>query len=148
MGSHSSATLTARSRTPARLVSGRRRTASLISKHWSSSRFAKTAMVLISRREFEHAIPYRSALLPPLDAQRHLASSDREPLRAQQWIGELSKDEPVVTFCVYGFHIGCETAGVLRKAGFDARYMAGGHFGWKASKGEVKLFESASPVGV
>src|SRR5829696_7912996 len=46
MGSHSSATLTARSRTPARLVSGRRRTASRISKHWSSSRFAETAMVL------------------------------------------------------------------------------------------------------
>src|SRR4051812_39481770 len=83
MGSHSSATLTALSRTPARLLSGRKRTASLISKHWSSSRFAKTAMVLISRREFEHAIPYRSALLPPLDAQRHLASPDREPLRAQ-----------------------------------------------------------------
>src|SRR5829696_4583722 len=46
MGSHSSATLTARSRTPARLVSGRRRTASRISKHWSSSRFAETAKVL------------------------------------------------------------------------------------------------------
>ena len=72
----------------------------------------------------------------------------RDPERLEEWIGELSKDEPVVTFCVYGFHIGCETAGVLRKAGFDARYMAGGHFGWKASKGEVKLFESASPVGV
>src|SRR5215207_9652964 len=46
MGSHSSATLTARSRTPARLLSGRRRTASRISKHWSSSRFAETAKVL------------------------------------------------------------------------------------------------------
>src|SRR5215204_7489576 len=72
----------------------------------------------------------------------------RDPERLEEWIGELSKEEPVVTFCVYGFHIGCETAGILRKAGFDARYMAGGHFGWKASKGQVKLFESASPVGV
>ena len=71
----------------------------------------------------------------------------RDPERLEEWIGELSKEEPVVTFCVYGFHIGCETAGILRKAGFDARYMAGGHFGWKASKGQVKLFESASPVG-
>ena len=34
-----------------------------------------------------------------------------------------------------------KTAGALRKAGFDARYMAGGHFGWKAAKGPVTLFE-------
>lgn len=65
----------------------------------------------------------------------------RDPERVDEWIHELPKDEPVVTFCVYGFHIGCETAATLRKAGIDARYMAGGHFGWKAMKGPVKLFE-------
>jgi superoxide dismutase, Fe-Mn family len=65
----------------------------------------------------------------------------RDPERVDDWIGELSKTEPVVTFCVYGFHIGCQTAATLRKAGFDARYMAGGHFAWKAVKGPVKLFQ-------
>ena len=65
----------------------------------------------------------------------------RDPERVDEWIGELSKTEPVVTFCVYGFHIGCETAATLRKAGFDARYMAGGHSAWKAIKGPVKLLE-------
>ncbi|MDB5377101.1 MAG: superoxide dismutase [Rubritepida sp.] len=65
----------------------------------------------------------------------------RDPERLDKWIGELSKTEPVVTYCVYGFHIGCETAITLRKAGFDARYMAGGHYAWKAIKGPVKLFE-------
>jgi superoxide dismutase, Fe-Mn family len=65
----------------------------------------------------------------------------RDPERVDDWIGQLSKTEPVVTFCVYGFHIGCETAATLRKAGFDARYMAGGHFAWKATKGPVRLFE-------
>jgi superoxide dismutase, Fe-Mn family len=65
----------------------------------------------------------------------------RDPERVDEWIGELSKTDPVVTFCVYGFHIGCETAETLRKAGFDARYMAGGHYAWKAIKGPVKLFE-------
>jgi superoxide dismutase, Fe-Mn family len=65
----------------------------------------------------------------------------RDPERVDDWIGELSKTEPVVTFCVYGFHIGCETAATLRKAGFDARYMSGGHYGWKAAKGPVKRFE-------
>src|SRR4051794_11817700 len=64
----------------------------------------------------------------------------RDPERLEEWIGELSKTEPVITFCVYGFHIGCETAVTLRKAGFDARYMAGGHYAWKAMKGPVKLF--------
>lgn len=64
----------------------------------------------------------------------------RDPERVNDWIGELSKSEPVVTFCVYGFHIGCETAEALRKAGFDARYMSGGHYAWKAIKGPVKLF--------
>jgi Fe-Mn family superoxide dismutase len=65
----------------------------------------------------------------------------RDPERLDDWIGELSKEKPVVTFCVYGFHIGCETAVTLRKAGFDARYMAGGHYAWKGIKGPVKLFE-------
>jgi Fe-Mn family superoxide dismutase len=65
----------------------------------------------------------------------------RDPERLDEWIGELSKSEPVVTYCVYGFHIGCETAVTLRKAGFDARYMAGGHYAWKAIKGPVKLFQ-------
>ena len=72
------------------------------------------------------------------------AATWRDPERVEEWIGELSKDEPVVTFCVYGFHIGCETAIALRKAGFDARYMAGGHHAWKAIKGEVKLFEAGN----
>ena len=65
----------------------------------------------------------------------------RDPERIDEWMGELSKTEPVITFCVYGFHIGCESAAILRKAGFDARYMAGGHSGWKAAKGSMKLFE-------
>ncbi|MGI8524988.1 MAG: Fe-Mn family superoxide dismutase [Pseudolabrys sp.] len=65
----------------------------------------------------------------------------RDPERVDEWIGQLSKTEPVITFCVYGFHIGCETAATLRKAGFDARYISGGHYAWKAIKGPVKLFE-------
>ena len=63
----------------------------------------------------------------------------RDPERVDDWIGELSKTEPVVTFCVYGFHIGCQTAVRLRQAGFDASYMAGGHSAWKAIKGPVAL---------
>ncbi len=65
----------------------------------------------------------------------------RDPERMEDWVGELKKDEPVVTFCVYGFHIGCQTATALRSQGFDAKYMTGGHFGWKARKGAMNRIE-------
>jgi superoxide dismutase, Fe-Mn family len=64
----------------------------------------------------------------------------RDPDQIQQWMGELSKTEPVVVYCAYGFHIGCKTAIKLREAGFDAKYMNSGHSGWRAVGGPVKLF--------
>src|SRR5262245_54974776 len=68
----------------------------------------------------------------------------RDPERVEEWIGELDKEQPVVTYCVYGFHVGCQIAIALRKEGFDARYMAGGHYGWKAAGGKVRRFEQPS----
>src|SRR4051812_17374514 len=59
----------------------------------------------------------------------------RDPERLQEWIGELSKDEPVVVYCAYGFHVGCRTAAALRDAGFDAKYMNGGGMGGKGPGG-------------
>jgi len=56
----------------------------------------------------------------------------RDPERVGEWMGELSKEKPVVVYCAYGFHVGCRTAITLREAGFDARYMNVGHSGWKA----------------
>jgi Fe-Mn family superoxide dismutase len=66
-------------------------------------------------------------------------ASWRDPERVQEWIGELSKSDPVVVFCVYGFHVGCRTAIALREAGFDAKYMKGGHSGWKAIGGPMRM---------
>jgi len=62
----------------------------------------------------------------------------RNPERVQEWAGELSKTEPVVVFCSYGFHVGCKTAIALRDLGFDAKFMTGGHSAWKAIGGAVK----------
>ena len=56
----------------------------------------------------------------------------RDPDRVQEWAGELSKSDPVVVYCTYGFHVGCKMATALLEAGFDARYMKGGHSAWKA----------------
>ncbi len=63
----------------------------------------------------------------------------RDPDRIGEWVGELSRDAPVVVFCVYGFHVGCRTAAALREAGFDAAYMKGGHSAWKAAGGPMRL---------
>jgi Fe-Mn family superoxide dismutase len=63
----------------------------------------------------------------------------RDPEQVQHWMGELSRSEPVVVYCAYGFHVGCRTAIKLREAGFDARYMDSGHSGWRAVGGPVKL---------
>jgi superoxide dismutase, Fe-Mn family len=67
----------------------------------------------------------------------------RDPERIDEWIGTLSKSEPVVVFCAYGFHVGCKMAIALREAGFDARYMKGGHSAWKAIGGPIKLYSPA-----
>jgi superoxide dismutase, Fe-Mn family len=62
----------------------------------------------------------------------------RDPDRVQEWSGELSKSDPVVVFCVYGFHVGCKAAIELRDLGFDASFMKGGHSAWKAIGGPTK----------
>jgi Fe-Mn family superoxide dismutase len=69
----------------------------------------------------------------------------RDPDRVQEWARDLSKSEPVVVFCVYGFHVGCKTAIALRDAGFDARYMKGGHSAWKAIGGGIKMHAIGGP---
>ena len=63
----------------------------------------------------------------------------RDPERVSEWMGELSKEKPVVVYCAYGFHVGCRTAVTLREAGFDARYMTVGHSGWKAVGAPVRM---------
>ncbi len=64
----------------------------------------------------------------------------RDPERVQEWVGELSKSDPVVVFCAYGFHIGCKTAIKLRDLGFDAKFMTGGHSAWKAIGGPTRPY--------
>ena len=64
----------------------------------------------------------------------------RDPDRLDEWIGGLSKSAPVVVYCAYGFHVGCKTAVALREAGFDARYMKGGHSAWKAIGAPVRAY--------
>ena len=54
-------------------------------------------------------------------------------------MNELKKDQPIVVYCAYGFHVGCKTAIALREAGFDAKYMNVRHSGWRAVGAPVKM---------
>ena len=63
----------------------------------------------------------------------------RDPDRIEEWMGSLSRSDPVVVYCVYGFHVGCRMAAMLRNAGFDAMYMKGGHSAWKAMGGPMRM---------
>jgi len=65
----------------------------------------------------------------------------KDPDRIDEWKGELARDQPVVVFCAYGFHVGCRTALALRDAGYDAVFMKGGHSAWKAMGGATKLYK-------
>jgi Fe-Mn family superoxide dismutase len=59
----------------------------------------------------------------------------RDPDQVEEWIGELSSDQPVAVYCAYGFHVGCNVAKTLRERGFDARYIRGGVSAWYAAGG-------------
>jgi superoxide dismutase, Fe-Mn family len=59
----------------------------------------------------------------------------RDPDRVEEWIGELSADQPVAVYCAYGFHVGCHVTKVLRERGLDARYIRGGVSAWYAAGG-------------
>jgi Fe-Mn family superoxide dismutase len=66
-----------------------------------------------------------------------------DPDRVEEWIGELSPDQPVAVYCAYGFHVGCNVTKALRERGFDARYIRGGVSAWYAAGGARAL----RPVG-
>jgi Fe-Mn family superoxide dismutase len=59
----------------------------------------------------------------------------RDPDRVEDWVGELSADQPVAVYCAYGFHVGCNVTRALRDRGLDARYIRGGLSAWYAAGG-------------
>jgi len=59
----------------------------------------------------------------------------RDPDRVEEWIGDLSPEQPVAVYCAYGFHVGCGVTRVLRERGYDARFVRGGVSAWYAAGG-------------
>lgn len=68
----------------------------------------------------------------------------KDPERVQEWSAELSKEQPVAVYCAYGFHIGCKTAIALRDAGYDARFVQGGHSAFKAIGTKIRKHDASA----
>lgn len=64
------------------------------------------------------------ALVTPLDA-------------LEEWVDAVPREKPIVTYCVYGFHVCREAAAELSRRGCDASVLAGGIAAWHASGGDV-----------
>jgi Fe-Mn family superoxide dismutase len=71
----------------------------------------------------------------------------RDPDRVEEWVGELSTDQPVAVYCAYGFHVGCNVTRALRERGLDARDVRGGVSAWYAAGGARAMQPAGGPGG-
>lgn len=55
--------------------------------------------------------------------------------RVAQSMASLSKDQPIVAYCMYGFQVSANAAHELRLQGYQARMLAGGISAWRAIGG-------------
>lgn len=54
----------------------------------------------------------------------------RPPEEIERWSGEISRERPVVVYCVHGLEVGQNVAHRLRKAGIAASYLERGITAW------------------
>ena len=54
----------------------------------------------------------------------------RPPEEIERWSGEISRQRPVVVYCVHGLEVGQNAAHRLREAGIDSSYLEGGIEAW------------------
>ena len=58
-----------------------------------------------------------------------------DPEMVDTWASELSKDRPVIVYCVKGGSVSQSIADRLMDKQFDVRYLEGGILAWQAAKG-------------
>ncbi len=61
----------------------------------------------------------------------------QDPNQVESWAKTLSKDTPIVVYCVHGHHISQQVAERLLSLGYPARKLAGGIHAWKEAKGKT-----------
>ena len=60
----------------------------------------------------------------------------------------LTRDKPVLVYCVYGHEVGMDAAQTLRDAGYTATFLKGGIEEWRERGGAVALGGVASEASV
>lgn len=73
------------------------------------------------------------------EAEPHLIPGAvwRDPAQVDSWSRELSKDRPVVVYCVKGGSVSQSIADNLNKKQVTTRYVEGGLKAWKESGGST-----------
>lgn len=61
----------------------------------------------------------------------------KDPGKVDDWAEDLSKDRPVVVYCVRGLQVSRGVAARLIEKGFDVLNLEGGIRAWKDAGGEV-----------
>ena len=68
----------------------------------------------------------------------------RLPGAVAEWSRTLDAWRPVVVYCVKGHEVSIDAAHALHERGFDARHLAGGLEGWRASGGSILPYAEPS----
>lgn len=59
----------------------------------------------------------------------------RDHMQALQWVKDLPAGRPIVLYCMHGHQVSQAPAAILRAAGYDARYLAGGIADYESAGG-------------
>jgi rhodanese-related sulfurtransferase len=83
------------------------------------------------------------------DGDPHLIAGAirRAPEAVERWRGSLPNDRPVVVYCAHGQEVSQGVASVLRGAGTDAHYLAGGIAAWSERRLPLRRKRSGEGQG-
>jgi Fe-Mn family superoxide dismutase len=66
------------------------------------------------------------------------------PAALSRWVGELSRNRPIVVYCICGFQVSGTAVTELREQGYDARALVGGITAWHAIGGTTVPLDTST----
>ena len=71
-------------------------------------------------------------------------ASMHAPAALPRWVEKLSRDRPVVVYCICGFQVSGTAVTELRQRGYDARALVGGITAWHAIGGTTVPLDTST----
>jgi Fe-Mn family superoxide dismutase len=81
-------------------------------------------------------LPRRTDMLP--------GASMHAPAALSRWVEALSRDRPIVVYCICGFQVSGTAVTELRQLGYDARALVGGITAWHAIGGAIVPLDTST----